>query len=152
MSRICLNRHWPRTRKNSTRQVSRPARRAFTLLEVIVVITIIAILAALVAPRMLGWVGKAKSKAAAAEASAIAEALELYLLDNGMNKVPDGFDINQLMEGPDPYFKKADDLIDPWDNPYVVRVPGEVNIDFDIISYGADGTPGGEGEDADITN
>ena len=126
--------------------------RAFTLLEVIVVITIIAILAALVAPRMLGWVGKAKSRAAAAEASAIGEALNLYLLENGLTKVPDGFDLNTLMEGSDPYFEKADDLIDPWDNPYVVRVPGEVNFTFDIVSYGADGQPGGEGDDADITN
>jgi general secretion pathway protein G len=42
--------------------------------------------------------------------------------------------------------------MDPWENPYVVRTPGEINVDFDIVSYGADGQPGGEGEDADITN
>lgn len=138
------------TSKN--RMNRRAATRAFTLLEVIVVITIIAILAALVAPRMLGWVGKTKTKAAAAEATAIAQALELYLLDQGLTRVPDGFDLNALMEGPEPYFKKADDLIDPWNNPYIVRVPGEVNVDFDIVSYGADGQPGGEGENADVTN
>jgi len=143
----------PRHKINSTSRIDgTPVRRAFTLLEVIVVITIIAILAALVAPRMLGWVGKTKTKAAQAETSSIAEALELYLLDNNMTRVPDGFDLSVLMEGADPYFKKADDLIDPWNNPYVVRVPGEINIDFDVVSYGADGQPGGEGEDADVTN
>jgi general secretion pathway protein G len=51
-----------------------------------------------------------------------------------------------------PYLQKADDLIDPWGNPYVMRVPGQTNYDFDIVSYGADGQPGGEGDDADITN
>ena len=137
---------------NSKNKIRRTTRRAFTLLEVIVVITIIAILASLVAPRMLGWVGKAKTKAAKSEATAIAKAVELYLLDNGLTKVPDGFDLNTLMEGPDPAFNNADDLLDPWDNPYAVRVPGEVNVDFDIVSHGADGQPGGEGEDADIVN
>jgi len=135
-----------------SRTRARAVRRAFTLLEVVVVITIIAILAALVAPRMLGWVGKSKQKAAKSEAASIAQAVKLYMLDNNMSKLPDGFDLMLLMEGTDPAFDKAEDLIDPWENPYIVRIPGEVNIDFDIVSYGADGAPGGEGEDADVTN
>lgn len=140
------------TTRTTSRSQARPVRRAFTLLEVVVVITIIAILAALVAPRMLGWVGKSKTKAAKTETVAIAQQVKLYMLDHGMSQLPDGFDLMTLMEGTDPAFDKAEDLIDPWDNPYIVRVPGDVNVDFDIVSYGADGQPGGDGENADITN
>jgi general secretion pathway protein G len=51
-----------------------------------------------------------------------------------------------------PYLNSADDLLDPWGNEYVLVVPGEVNFDFDIVSYGSDGQPGGEGEAGDIIN
>ena len=56
----------------------------------------------------------------------------------------------RLLEGDKPYLNNPNDLLDPWGNPYVVLIPGEVNYDFDIVSYGADGQPGGEGEDSDI--
>lgn len=135
-----------------SRRPLKPLRRAFTLLEVVVVITIIAILAALIAPRMLGWVGKSKQKAAKSETVSIAQTVKLYMLDHGLSKLPDGFDLMTLMDGPDPAFDNKDALNDPWGNPYLVRIPGEVNIDFDIVSYGADGQPGGEGENADVSN
>jgi general secretion pathway protein G len=45
---------------------------------------------------------------------------------------------------------KKEDLLDAWGKPFILRIPGVKNIDFDIVSYGADGKPGGEGEDADI--
>ena len=64
--------------------------------------------------------------------------------------MPVDFELVELTQGEDPYLNNADDLIDPWGNEYVILIPGEYNYDFDIISYGAKGQPGGEGDEADI--
>ncbi|UCD76931.1 MAG: type II secretion system protein GspG [Phycisphaerales bacterium] len=128
------------------------SRRAFTLLEVIVVVTIIALLAALVAPKLLINVEKSKRKIAQADVSSIAQQVSLYLLDNGMSKPSDDLDLEMLVEGPEPYLR-AKDLLDPWGNPYVIRTGIDAeNPDFDIVSYAADGLPGGEGDGEDIVN
>lgn len=138
-------------RTPSRRRPARSIRRAFTLLEVIVVVTIIALLAAMVAPRLLGNIGRAKTRIAQTGVSSIAQQLGIYLADNGMSKPPPDFDLSVLTQGDDPLLREKD-LIDPWGNPYILRVPGIVNPGFDIVSLGADGEPGGEGEDADIVN
>ncbi len=137
------------------RQVRRQVRRAFTLVEIIVVVTIIAVLAALIAPRLFGRLTWAKSRTAGAEVKAIETAVNLYLNDTGVI-LNSNFDLDMLLVpaedggGPQgPYFNKADDLIDPWGNDYMVRVPGDVNYDFDITSVGADGQ---EGTEDDIVN
>ena len=137
----------------------RIGRRGFTLLEIIVVVTIIALLAAVVAPRLFGQVGAARQKAARAKASTVAKAVSLYLLDEGYSAPPDDFDLTTLRLSPQdgggtngPYLEKDEDLLDPWDRPFVLRVPGEVNASFDVVSYGEDGEPGGEGANEDITN
>ena len=127
-------------------------RRGFTLLEVIVVVTIIALLAAIVAPKLLGNIGKSKQKVANAEVASIAQQVNIWMADNGVSRLSDDFELEMLLEGDDPYLGKADDLLDPWDNPYVIEIPGEVNREFDIVSYGADGQPDGTGEDADVVN
>ncbi len=133
----------------------RGARRAFTLVEIIVVVTIIAVLAAMIAPRLFGRLLWAKKNAAQAEVKAIETAVNLYLNDTG-TILSSSFDLEILLVpaedggGPQgPYFNKADDLVDPWENPYFVRVPGEVNYDFDVISMGPDGQ---EGTEDDIVN
>ena len=107
-------------------------RRGFTLLEIIVVVTIIALLATLVAPRLLSQVGKAKANAARAKASTVTSAIKLYLLDVGLSAPADNFDLQVLMLRPDdgggpsgPYLERAGDLLDPWDNPFIIVVPGE---------------------------
>lgn len=130
---------------------TRPIRRAFTLLEVIVVVTIIALLATLIAPRLLGNIGKAKVTKATAEVSELAKLTSIWMADNGFSTLPDDFELDVLATG-DERVINPDDLTDPWERPYILINPGEINPDFDIISYGADGEPGGEDEDADIVN
>ena len=131
--------------------VRRSARRAFTLLEIIVVVTIIALLATLVAPRLLGKIGQSKVKIAQTEVASIAQQVNLWMADNGFSRLPDDFELEQLAEGPDATLRLKD-LNDPWERPYVLVNPGERNPDFDIVSYGANGEPGGEGEDVDVYN
>lgn len=131
-------------------------KQGFTLIELLIVMVIIGLLAALVGPRMFSKVGKSKQKAAKAQISLFETALDTYRLDVG--KYPLGEQgLQALRVKPDeeekwdgPYLPK-DIPLDPWGHPYIYRSPGE-HGDYDIISYGADGRPGGEGEDADIVN
>jgi general secretion pathway protein G len=130
--------------------------KGFTLIELLIVMVIIGLLAALVAPRMFGKVGKSKQKAAKAQISLFETALDTYRLDVG--KYPSSDQALQALrtrpEGVEnwdgPYLPKEIPL-DPWGNPYIYTCPGE-HGDYDIISYGADGRPGGEGEDTDIVS
>lgn len=115
-------------------------------------VTIIAILAAIFVPRLGRFIAGAKDKRAQSEAAQLAQQVQLYLTDNGMSSIPDDFDLEVLVEGDDPYLPNAKALLDPWGNPYNLIIPGVVNFEFDIVSYGADGQPGGEGESSDITN
>jgi general secretion pathway protein G len=134
-----------------TRTPSRRRRRGFTLLEVIVVVTIIAMLAALVAPRLLPNIDRSNQRIAQAEVASIAQQVQLWMADNSLSRLPDDFDLEMLTEGNDPYLA-GKGLLDPWENGYVLINPGDQNVDFDLVSYGADGQPGGEGLDGDIYN
>lgn len=137
------------SRSTSRRASATRLRRAFTLLEIIVVVTIIALLATMVAPKLLQNIWKAKQKVARSEVQSIAQQLQLYLADNGMTRPTDDLDLNVLVPQ---YFNSADDLTDPWGRPYILVVPGATGADFDIVSYGSDGVPSGEGEDKDVNN
>ena len=135
----------------TSRRSFRHARRAFTLLEIIVVVTIIAMLAVMVAPRLLQNIGKTKTKVAKNEVAQIAQQMGIFLADNGKSRPDQDTELTVLVEGTTPYLK-ATDLKDPWGRDYILMVPGPSGSDFDIISYGADGEPGGEGEDQDVNN
>ncbi len=137
------------TTESRRRPSRRLRRRAFTLLEIIVVVTIIALLATMVAPRVLKWLGKANVNVAQAEVAKLAETVRLYLLDNNLSRPDTDMELDVLLEGDDPDLEKDEYLIDPWEHPYELVVPGEVNIDFDIVSLGEDGELG---TDDDITN
>ena len=136
---------------NNRQRIVRVARRGFTLLEIIVVVTIIALLATLIAPRLLSRIGQAKTSVAKAEVNELAKQVRLWCVDNGLTRPPEDFELSVLTTGADPYVK-AKDLVDPWGREYVVIGPGEQDPDFDLVSYGADGQPAGEGENADIVN
>lgn len=133
----------------TTRRPARPARRAFSLVELIVAVTIMAILAALVVPRFTQWIGFTKARTARADAETIANQVRMYMTAKGVSTLPADFELSELAEGDGALLNK-NQLVDPWSNPYQIMVPGEVNLDFDVYSFGSDGQRGGEGEAADI--
>jgi general secretion pathway protein G len=130
--------------------------RGFTLLELLVVIVIIGMLAGLVAPRYFEQVGKSNSKIAKAQIDALEKALDAYRLDvGGYPTTEQGLEAlntrpQNLEKWSGPYLKKAVPL-DPWGAAYIYKSPGD-HGDYDLLSYGKDGQPGGTGEAADVTS
>ena len=126
----------------------------FTLLELLVVIVIIGLLAGYVAPRYFSQVGKSEIQVAKAQLESLEKALDQYRLD--VRRYPSAEEgLDALVVKPasvanwsGPYLKKAVPQ-DPWGRPYVYRTPGAKG-EFDLVSYGRDGKPGGSSEDADI--
>ena len=141
----------PRRRSRAWRH----ANAGFTLVEMLVVITIIGLIMALVAPRVLNYLGESKSKAAKIQIESFGSALDLYYLDAG--RYPSSSEgLAALVQPPGniqtwsgPYLKGGIVPTDPWGNPYVYRAPGEHGA-YDIVSYGADGQEGGTGTAKDI--
>lgn len=141
---------------NPSNPSSRRSRAGFTLLELLVVIVIIGLLVSIVGPRFFGQVGKSKSKTAKVQIESLEKALDLYRLDLGRYPTTE-LGLAALNARPQneskwngPYLKK-DVPLDPWGKPYLYKQPGE-HGEFDLISLGSDGQPGGTGEAADVTN
>ena len=134
----------------------RQKERGFTLIEILVVIIIIGMLAALVGPRLFGKVSMAKQKTAKAQIELFGTALDAFRLDVG--KYPTTEDgLKALREKPSgaegwqgPYLPKEIPL-DPWNNAYIYKCPGE-HGEYDLISLGLDRVDGGEGENQDIVS
>ncbi len=125
----------------------------FSLIELLIVMVILGLIASLVGPKMFGKLGMAKQKTAKTQIEMLMTGLDAYRLDIG--KYPSSqeglealVDNNRSEKWKGPYLSKAIPK-DPWDNPYNYQNPGE-HGEVDIMSYGADGQAGGEGEDADI--
>jgi general secretion pathway protein G len=138
------------------RAFKRARQKGFTLLELLVVVVIIGLLAGFVAPRYFGQVGKSEVATARAQIDALEKALDQYRLDTGRYPSTE-LGLKALVERPPeepkwngPYLKKSVPL-DPWGKPYMYKIPG-AKWDFELVSYGRDGKPGGTGEDADIGN
>lgn len=127
----------------------------FTLIELLVVMFIIGLLVALVAPNILGRTEKAKVDAARAQISLLETALSMFKLDVGrFPTAQEGLDVlraasSGIERWSGPYLKKAVPQ-DPWGKPYVYRSPGQGGDPYEVESYGADGVPGGSGDNADL--
>lgn len=127
----------------------------FTLLELLVVVAIIGLLAAYVGPKYFGQVGKSEQALTKAQIESFHRALGSYRLDMGVFPTTEQ-GLQALVVNPTnsvrwigPYLSKAVPP-DPWNHPYVYAAPG-ARGDYDLMSYGRDGRPGGQGEAADIT-
>jgi general secretion pathway protein G len=138
------------------RRISPSITRGFTLLELLVVIVIIGLLAAYVGPKYFAQLGKSEITIARAQIEAFDKAIDIYYLDVGRYRLPDE-GLNALLMRPvgvtkwnGPYLKKEVPL-DPWGLPYIYKFPGSKS-NYEIISYGKDGLPGGENDNADISN
>jgi len=132
----------------------RLARSGFTLIEAIVIIVILGVIAAVIAPRLIQRVGQSKRAVAMSNAAALATQVKLFMAEHELSQ---GSTIDVLVEKPsnasdswEPYVDSANDLLDPWGRKYILIIPGEKNFDFDLVSYGRDGRPGGTGEDEDV--
>ena len=137
---------------------SRGARQSgFTLLELLVVIVIIGLLAAYVGPKYFAQLGKSEVTVAKAQIEAFEKSLDTYRLDVGRYPTTEE-GMAALLTAPatagakwnGPYLKKAVPQ-DPWGRPYQYRAPGSKG-EYEIMSTGKDGQPGGTGENADITS
>jgi len=131
-------------------------QRGFTLLELLVVMVIIGLLAAYVAPRYFSQVGRSEVRSAQAQIASLRSALDTYRLDMGSYPSTEQ-GLVALTTRPanaprwnGPYLQKAAPP-DPWGKPYQYRSPGE-HGEFDLLSFGKDGQPGGSGDAADITS
>ena len=129
----------------------------FTLLELLVVLTILGLFAIIATPRVLQYLGGAKSKTAAIQVEQLGGALDLYRLDVGRYPT-DSDGMAALIERPanaarwnGPYVKKKEMLVDPWGEPFRYRVPGQ-HGSYDLYSLGADKQDGGEDENKDIVS
>jgi general secretion pathway protein G len=138
------------------KKLIRKRERGFTLIELMIVIIILGLLAALVGPKLFGKVGAAKQKAAKAQIELFGTALDALRLDVGRYPTTDE-GLKSLREKPSgmenwkgPYLPKEIPN-DPWGKPYIYKSPGE-HGDYDLMSYGLDGTQGGEGENEDVVS
>jgi general secretion pathway protein G len=129
----------------------------FTLVELLVVMVILVMLAGLIGPRVVGYLGSSRTKAAAIEVKNLTTSLELYFLDvgdypsttEGLASLVDTRVQKKGWNGP--YLSKPQLPVDPWGNPYKYEFPGKKGK-FDLYTFGRDGKPGGTGEDADTWN
>ena len=134
------------------------ARRSpgFTLLELLVVLVVLGLLAGIVGPKYFNQLGRSETKVARAQIEGLSKALDIYRVETGHYPSTEQ-GLNALAAAPSdeprwsgPYLQKGVPL-DPWGRAYVYRSPGE-NGDYDLLTFGKDGQPGGEGENAEITS
>jgi general secretion pathway protein G len=142
----------------STMQATQRRRRreaGYSLLEILIALAIIALLIGVAGPRVFALFERGKTKVAAIQIEQLQQSLDLFRLD--MRRYPTTEEgLAALLSRPGaesglwsgPYLDKASGIIDPWDNPYAYQNEGAGK--YDLLSLGADGAPGGDGEDADI--
>ncbi len=141
-----------------TRSRPRPdgfSARGMTLVEVLAVVVILGLIAGTLAVGFSGAFGKGKRELAKTSIGICAQHVEAYRIEH--DAWPDAsIGLAALSDGhaapTDAYYLKPDQLLDPWNNPLVIVVPGPNGHPYEILTYGADGQPGGQGEAADLTS
>jgi general secretion pathway protein G len=137
--------------------VKKHRQAGFTLIELLVVLMIIGLLAALVGPNLMKRGEQGKVSTAKAQIQMLNTALDMFKLDVG--RYPNSQEgLTALVQNPGgtqrwdgPYLRQGKEVpLDPWEHPYVYRSPGEKGA-YDLLSYGADGVAGGQGENADVS-
>ena len=135
----------------------RRGQAGFTLIELLVVLVILGLLAALAGPRVISYLGGAKSDTSRLQVENFKSALDLYRLDTGVYPTSQQ-GLGALVKNPGnapgwkgPYIDSPTVPQDPWGNPYLYRAPGEHGA-YDLYTLGSDKAPGGSGEAADVTS
>lgn len=133
------------------------AKAGATILEILVVLSIIAMIAAVIAPRVIGYLGRAKSETATLQIRNIRSAVQLFYVDTGRYpSEAEGLSVLTAAPGSEsgwdgPYLDAVDALKDPWGREYIYAADPAGADSFKIQSFGRDGTKGGSGEDADLS-
>jgi general secretion pathway protein G len=128
-----------------------------TLVELLVVLVVLGLISALVVPQVMNFLGGARTDAAKLQIDRLAGILDIYRLNVGRYPTTEE-GLKALLSPPSgaqgwrgPYIDNEEALFDPWSTPYIYRAPGDEGRPYVIESYGADGVPGGEGENADLS-
>ncbi|WGZ93728.1 MAG: type II secretion system major pseudopilin GspG [Candidatus Thiothrix putei] len=143
--------------QSKSQQYPSVQQRGFSLIELMIVLVILGLIAGIVGPQAMKYLGKGKSQSSKVQIENISAALDMYRLEVGSYPTTaDG--LKALVAAPSsargwngPYLKKGEVPKDAWNNDYQYKRPGSNGQPYDLISLGADGVAGGEGEDADIT-
>ena len=139
--------------RRTERRMRRMARRNFTLIEIMIVVVIIGLLAAMVGPKILGSLDKAKVQTTKEQLVNLKDAVRSYYMD--CSEYPSS--LQDLLTNPGnqkwggPYLDARNLPQDGWGHDFIYTCPGADGMDFDITSYGADNASGGEGKNADIS-
>lgn len=143
--------------KNSSSHTERKTdstQDGFSLVELLVVMAIIGLIATMVTPQVLGYLGRARGDTARIQVKNIAQAVELYYLDQGAYPTnQQGLQALVQSTSPTwrgPYMRDTRGLIDPWNQPYLYRSPGLGGKPYDIFSLGSDIKLGGTEDAADV--
>lgn len=131
------------------------SNEGFTLLELLIVIAILGLLGVLGAVQLSGYLGRAHTDTARLELDQLSTALDLFRVDVGRLPTTDE-GLQALLIAPPgvdrwrgPYLKKKGAIVDPWGRVFIYQRPGKSG-EYDLMSFGADGKPGGEGDDLDV--
>jgi general secretion pathway protein G len=129
--------------------------RGLTLVEILAVVVILGFLAATLAVGFSGSFGKAKHELAKTGIGQIVDKVETYRMEKGAWPTND-LGLRMLSDGyatpSDPFYLEPGKLLDPWKRPYYYVTPGPNQWPYEVLTYGADGAPGGSGEDQDVSS